>query len=135
MEEIARIIKENHMFFIATLDKDQPRVRPFKDLVYSNQQLYINTGNNKAVYQQLCTHPKVELCSFGKGGFIRVQAVAELCKDKEVLQDVFEKLPHIVKRYENCMDQLVIFSLQHIIATSYEQGEKCILYQSKNQYR
>lgn len=77
MNRIVEELKATKVFYVATMDGDQPRVRPFSSVTEINGQLYICTNNTKDVYKQLCANPKVEICGMGKEGtWIRVTGQA-----------------------------------------------------------
>ena len=67
MEEIVKFLKEAETYYLATVEGDQPRVRPFGTAHIFEGKLYIQTGKKKDVSKQLHANPKVELCAF-KGG-------------------------------------------------------------------
>ena len=67
---------KGHTYCIATEDGDQARVRPFGSLFLYEDRLYISTSNDKKVYEQMKTNPKIELAAMGKGGWIRITAEA-----------------------------------------------------------
>ena len=67
MEEIVKFLKEAETYYLATVEGDQPRVRPFGTAHIFEGKLYIQTGKKKDVSKQLHANPKAELCAF-KGG-------------------------------------------------------------------
>lgn len=73
MNRIVEELKATKVFYVATVDGDQPRVRPFSSAAEINGQLYICTNNTKDVYRQLRANPKVEISGMGENGtWIRV---------------------------------------------------------------
>ena len=64
MEQVAKFLKEADTYYLATVEGDQPRVRPFGTAHIFEGKLYIQTGKSKAVSKQIHTNPKVELCAF-----------------------------------------------------------------------
>ena len=76
MEEVYKFLKENPVFYVATMDGDQPRVRPFGVVALFEGKLYLQTGNVKPVYKQMTANPKIELCTTSKDGakWLRVAA-------------------------------------------------------------
>ena len=61
MEEVYKFLKACGTYYLATMDGDQPRVRPFGTVDIYNGQLTIQTGRKKDVAQQMLTNPKVEV--------------------------------------------------------------------------
>ena len=68
MKEVQAYLKECGAFFIATVDGDQPRVRPFGVSEIINGRLYIMTGKVKDVYKQMAKNGKFEICALKKSG-------------------------------------------------------------------
>ncbi len=68
MEEVQAYLKECGVFFIATVDGDQPRVRAFGVSEIIDGRLYIMTGKVKDVYKQMAKNGKFEICALKKSG-------------------------------------------------------------------
>lgn len=68
MNEVQAYLKECGAFFIATVDGDQPRVRPFGVSEIINGRLYIMTGKVKDVFKQLDKNGKFEICAMKPSG-------------------------------------------------------------------
>ena len=95
MKRVEKFLKDAEVYYLATLDGDQPRVRPFGTVnVYENK-LYIQTGKVKDVSKQIHANPKVEICAFKDGDWLRVSG--ELVEDerleaKEAMLDAYPNL-------------------------------------------
>ena len=81
MEEVVKFLKEAETYYLATVDGDQPRVRPFGTAHIFEGKLYIQTGKKKDVSKQLHANPKAELCAFKDGEWIRITDSRSLCKN------------------------------------------------------
>ena len=57
---------------MATVEGDRPRVRPFGTAHVFEGKLYIQTGKVKDVSKQIHANPKVEICAFKNGEWLRV---------------------------------------------------------------
>lgn len=68
MNKIVEELKKTGVFYVATLEGDQPRVRPFSSITEIDGQLYICTNNKKKCYEQMTKNPKVEISGMGKDG-------------------------------------------------------------------
>ncbi len=82
MERVEKFLKEADTYFLATVDGDQPRVRPFGTAHIIDGKLCIQTGRSKDVAQQIFANPKVELCAFKDGTWLRV--AGELAEDNRL---------------------------------------------------
>lgn len=68
MNRIVEELKKTGVFYVATAEGDQPRVRPFSSVTEFDGQLYICTNNKKNCYAQMVKNPKVEISGMGKDG-------------------------------------------------------------------
>lgn len=82
MERVCEFLKTAGVYYLATVEGDQPRVRPFGTAHIFEGKLYIQTGKIKSVSKQLSTNPKAELCAFKDGVWLRV--ACELVEDDRV---------------------------------------------------
>ena len=79
MERVVNFLKEAETYYLATVEGDQPRVRPFGTAHIFEGKLYIQTGKVKDVSKQIHANPKVEICAFKNGEWLRV--AGELVED------------------------------------------------------
>ena len=98
MENVCQFLKEAGTYYLATMEGDQPRVRPFGTAHIFEGKLYIQTGKVKPVSKQIQSNPKVELCAFKDGVWLRV--CAELREDdrveaKKSMLDAYPQLRHM----------------------------------------
>lgn len=82
MEKVYQFLKEAETYYLATLEGDQPRVRPFGTVNIFEGKLYIQTGKAKPVSKQLAANPKAEICAFKNGTWLRLSG--ELVEDDRV---------------------------------------------------
>ena len=72
MQRVEKFLKDAGTYYLATMDGDQPRVRPFGTIHIFEDKLYIQTGKVKDVSKQIHANPKVEICAFLNGEWVRV---------------------------------------------------------------
>ena len=82
MKEVYDFLKDAETYYLATMDGDQPRVRPFGTADIFEDKLYIQTGKSKDVSKQIQVNPKVEICAFKDGRWLRVSG--KLIRDDRV---------------------------------------------------
>ena len=82
MESVYKFLKEAQTYYLATVEGDQPRVRPFGTIDLFEGRLYIQTGKVKDVSKQIQANPKVEICAFMNGTWLRV--AGKLVRDDRV---------------------------------------------------
>lgn len=84
MNRIVDEMKKVGVFFVATTDGDQPRVRPFSSVTEFEGNAYICTGNYKEFYRQVKANPKIELSGMYKEGTAWLRVSATLVEDERV---------------------------------------------------
>lgn len=72
MNRVYEFLKTAETYYLATVEGDQPRVRPFGTVHMFEGKLYIQTGKGKNVAKQIAANPKVELCAMKGDEWIRV---------------------------------------------------------------
>ena len=117
MERICNFLKEVGVYYLATVEGDQPRVRPFGTAHIFEGKLYIQTGKVKPVSKQLAVNPKAEICAFKDGVWLRI--AGELVNDdrieaKKSMLDAYENLRGM---YNENDDNTQVLYIQNGVAT------------------
>ena len=100
MEEVYAFLKACETYYLATVDGDQPRVRPFGTIDLFEGNLYSQTGKSKDVSQQMHANPKIELCGMAdEGTWIRVTAQAVQDDRMEARQHMLDANPALKRMY------------------------------------
>ena len=132
MDELLEFLKNNPVFYLATNEGGQPRVRPFGFHMVFDNKFYMVTANNKKVYNQIKANPKLEFCTMAPDThFIRVTGEAVLDdSNTEAKKKVFEVMPDLLKLYGSAENPAMsVFYLKNITATiaSLKEPERKIL--------
>ncbi len=117
MERVCNFLKEAGVYYLATVDGDQPRVRPFGTAHIFEGKLYIQTGKVKPVSKQIACNPKVEICAFKDGTWLRV--AGELVNDERIeakksMLDAYENLRGM---YDENDDNTQVLYIENAVAT------------------
>jgi len=99
MQEVHDFLKGCGAFYLATIEGDQPRVRPFGAVNIFDGKLYIQTGKVKDVSKQMAAHPNIEICAFNGKEWIRVRATAVEDDRVEAKQSMLDAYPQLQGRY------------------------------------
>lgn len=113
MQEIYEFLKACGTYYLATADGDQPRVRPFGTIDIFDEKLTIQTGRKKDVAQQMLANPKIEICGFYKGTWIRVSAVVKEDARIEAAEHMLDAYPSLKKMYQPGDGNTMIFALEN----------------------
>ena len=117
MERVCKFLKEAETYYLATVEGDQPRVRPFGTAHIFEGKLYIQTGKVKAVSRQVAANPKVEICAFMKGKWLRL--AGELVEDDrvEAKDSLLAEYPGLQKMYSAEDDNTQVWYFKNATAT------------------
>lgn len=117
MEEVWKFLKNSGVYFLATIDGDKPRVRPFGTAEIFENHLYIQTGKSKDVSKQIEINNNVELCAFNDGKWLRVSG--KLIRDDrvEAKKDMLDKNPNLRGMYNEEDDNTEVLYFESGIAT------------------
>jgi uncharacterized pyridoxamine 5'-phosphate oxidase family protein len=117
MQEVFDFLKKCQTYYLATIDGDQPRVRPFGTVNIFEGKFYIQTGKVKNVSKQMAMNPKVEICAFNGQEWIRIQAVAVEDDRIEAKQSMLENYPSLQSMYSAADSNTQVLYLKDAIAT------------------
>ena len=117
MEKVCEFFKSAGVYYLATVEGDQPRVRPFGTIHIFEGKLYIQTGKIKNVSRQLAANPKAELCAFKDGTWLRV--ACELVEDDrlEPKKAMLDAYPNLRGMYDENDGNTQVLYLQEATVT------------------
>ena len=117
MEKVEKFLKDAGVYYLATVDGDQPRVRPFGTAHIFDGKLYIQTGKVKDVSKQIHANPKAEICAFKDGTWLRV--AGELVEDErlEAKESMLDAYPELKKMYSADDGNTEVFYFKNATAT------------------
>jgi uncharacterized pyridoxamine 5'-phosphate oxidase family protein len=120
VREVYEFIKGCGNYYLATVEGDQPRVRPFGSLAIFEGKIYFQTGKVKNVSKQISVNPKVEICAYdNKGKWIRVQAVAVEDERREAKQFLLDAYPELKNMYSADDNNTQVLYLKDVSAGFY----------------
>ncbi len=100
MQEVYDFLKKSGTYYLATMEGNQPRVRPFGTADIFENKLYIQTGKIKDVSKQMKANPKVEICAMYEGKWIRIAATAVEDDRAEARQHMLDAYPSLQGMYK-----------------------------------
>ena len=104
-------------YYLATVEGDQPRVRPFGTIDLFEEKLYIQTGKSKEVSKQIVQNPKVEICAFVDGKWLRI--ACSLIRDDriEAKEHMLDAYPNLKGMYSATDDNTEVLYMKDVTAT------------------
>ena len=117
MKKVYDFLKKAGVYYLATVEGDQPRVRPFGTVNEFEGKLYIQTGRVKPVSHQLAVNPKAEICAFCDGAWLRI--ACELVEDDrhEAKKSMLDAYPNLRGMYDENDVNTQVFYMQNATAT------------------
>jgi len=117
MQEVYDFIKKCGTYYLATVDGDQARVRPFGTVNIFDGKLYIQTGKIKPCAKQMIANPKVELCCFADGVWLRLAGTVELDDRYEAKKSMLDAYPNLRRMYSEDDGNTACFFFKDATAT------------------
>ena len=116
MKEVYDFLKKCGTYYLATVEGDQPRVRPFGTIDIFEDKLYIQTGKVKPVSKQILANPKVEISAFDGEDWIRITATAVEDDRVEPKRHMLDAFPHLKAMYDPEDSNTQVFYLKDVEA-------------------
>ncbi len=117
MQRVLNFLKEAGTYYLATIDGDQARVRPFGTINEFEGKLYIQTGKVKDVSKQLHQNPKAEICAFKDGEWLRVAGTFVEDDRREARAAMLEAYPSLQGMYSADDGNTEVFYIKDATAT------------------
>ena len=99
MQSVYEFLKKCGTYYLATVEEDQPRVRPFGTVDLFEGKLYIQTGKIKPVSHQLHANPKAELCCFDGEKWLRLSGTLVADEQIEAKTHMLDQYPELKRMY------------------------------------
>ncbi len=117
MKRVYDFLKKAEVYCLATVEGDQPRVRPFGTINEFEGKLYIQTGKIKPTSKQLLANPKAEICAFTDGAWIRI--ACKLVEDDrfEAKKSMLDAYPNLRSMYDENDGNTQVFYMKNVVAT------------------
>ena len=116
INDVLAFLKEAGTYYLATDDAGQPRVRPFGTINLFEGKLYIQTGKKKSVSMQMHSNPRIEICAFLKGEWLRVAAEAVEDDRREARKSMLDAYPELRNMYDEDDGNTEVFFLKNAAA-------------------
>jgi uncharacterized pyridoxamine 5'-phosphate oxidase family protein len=89
MKEVSKLLSENPMGFLATVENGEPRVRPWGFMFEEDGKFYFCTNNTKDVYRQLQANPSVEFSTVSSNFvWVRLRGKVTFTEDVRIKEKI-----------------------------------------------
>jgi uncharacterized pyridoxamine 5'-phosphate oxidase family protein len=130
MKEVCDFLKKCKVYYLATVEGNQPRVRPFGTAAVFENKLYIQTGKRKNVSKQMKANPKIEICAFDMetGQWLRIEATVVEDDRLKAKEYMLEQYPELKTMYSANDDNTQVLYLKDVTAifSSYTGDPKVV---------
>lgn len=117
MQRVRDFLHKTGFYFLATVDGDQPQVRPFGTAEIIEGRLYIQTGHVKNVARQIAANPKVAICAFDGKEWLRITATLVEDSRVEVKKAMLDAYPNLRSMYDENDGNTAVYYLKDAAAT------------------
>ena len=114
MQQVRDFLHQAGCYFLATIDGDQPQVRPFGTAEIIEGKLYIQTGHVKNVAKQIAANPKVAICAYNAadGRWLRISATLQEDPRVEIKKAMLDANPGLRRMYDENDDNTAVYFLK-----------------------
>lgn len=127
VERIVNLLKQSKLFFFATVDDDQPNVRPYNAVMEYDGKVYFYTNNHKNAYRQMMKNKKIELCAMiGEDRWMRVSGKIVFDYSVEAKRAMLDSNPELKKVYsedDKIFEVFYLSNMQAKIHSTYSSPE------------
>lgn len=116
MKKVEQFLKEAGTYYLATVEDGQPRVRPFGTVNLFDNKLYIQTGKVKDVSRQIHANPKVEICAFKDGTWLRLSGILVEDDRREARKSMLDAYPELRRMYNEDDGNTEVFYFKNATA-------------------
>lgn len=117
MQRVLDFLKKTGFYFLATVDGDQPEVRPFGTAEIIEGKLYIQTGHVKPVAKQIAANPKVAICAYDGTQWLRITATLVEDPRVEAKKAMLDAYPNLRSMYNENDGNTAVYYLKDAKAT------------------
>lgn len=117
MKRVHDFLKKAEVYYLATVEEDKPRVRPFGTVNEFEGKLYVQTGKIKPTSKQLMANPNAEICAFTDNVWVRI--ACELVEDDrvEAKKSMLDAYPTLRHMYDENDGNTQVFYMKNATAT------------------
>lgn len=116
MNEVIEFLNDCGVFFLATVDGDKPKVRPYGFVMDYEGKLCLCTNNKKPSYNQMKANPAVEISASKNGKWVRLKGDAVFCTTPESQAKALEAAPMLAGMYSVDDGIFEIFAIENAVA-------------------
>jgi len=128
MKEVYDFLKKCETYYIATVEADKPKLRPFGTIDIFDGNLTIQTGKRKDVSKQIHNNPNIEICAFDGNSWIRLAAKSIEEENIDAQVQMLDNYPSLKGMYQAGDGNNEIFKLVDVTATIYSFGKEPVVY-------
>ena len=123
MNKGVELLKQSGVFFLATNDNGQPRVRPFGAVAEINDKLYICTSNSKDCFKQMINNPKVEISAMlGEHKWLRICGTVKPDSSIEAKAEFLKQYPLDMYKADDGIFEIFCFTEGTLTVYSYTEN-------------
>lgn len=115
LSELALAVIQSGRFpYLATLDGDQPRVRPVSPVRTERFTIYVANLRSYHKTEEIAANPKVELCYLDdRHDQVRITGIAEVVTERSLLEEIWANTP-LLRQYLGSLEnpELIVYRVR-----------------------
>jgi general stress protein 26 len=114
LELALSVVQADRFPYLATIDGDQPRLRPVSPVKTDGFTVYVANLRMYHKTAEIAANPNVELCYLDDGhNQVRITGVADVVTDRNLLQEIWDANP-LMRQYLGSLDnpQLIVYCIR-----------------------
>jgi len=121
-KDVFDFLQKAGTFYLATVEGDQPRVRPYGAMLFFEEKIYIMAFGKTNATCQIAKNPKAEICAF-KGQTLRIECCLVEDNRPEVGKALVDKMPVLKPALGENGENGVMYYLKDATATFFKMME------------
>ena len=99
-----QVVQSDRFPYLATVDEDQPRLRPVSPVKTDQFTVYVANLRSYGKTVEIAANPRVELCYMNaEHDQVRITGLAEIVTDSQLLEEIWEANP-LLRKYLGTID-------------------------------
>ena len=122
INKVFEFLQSAGTFYLATVEGDQPRVRPYGAMMLYEDKIYIMAFGLTNATRQIAANPKAEICAF-KGMTLRIECKLVEDNRPETQKALIEKMPVLKPALGENGENGIMYYLADATATFFKMME------------
>lgn len=117
MSNVVDFLNEIKVYYLATVEESEARIRPIGATVKFNERVYFATNNQKEMFKQIANNPSIAVSGFNGEKWIRITGNAVIDNSSDAKKAMLEANPELKNMYSVEDGIFEVFYIDNMKAT------------------